>query len=458
MKVRILLILIALTLVTGADVYAQKKNPRVASGKNFYNTLATMLRQAKETPSKNLQCDPAKLLASIPRKKLLPTKEALIKEIGKIVDDSLRLKTSLFEITNQLALEYLSETKTKTEFINKLGKDYNKFNINEAEFNRFYYTVRRAQKSGFKIFETSFKHGECVVTAKSIIKPTKFTWDTKKLTITQVEWDLKTEVAISCPCTTNNKHKVKKAEYVYTASCSGPMIFNTTDYNYLNSKEKYRTVVNFGLRFGKIKNPKLDLVYIDCCKKLEDPVKKGSFIAPDEDINDNNNFIDVGLGIGFGSETDTQGVIYGGYLFEIGDVGGNPLFVGPKASVNTTAINGDDIKETKVLIGPTAEYQIPVGGGNSRVTTGINTGYLFGNIDAFGFKQNLSGFAANAYLGAQVQLGSAIALGVQVNFVEFSNITIKSKDGEFKNTSSDTSFFTDRGAISVGVRIGLDKK
>ena len=151
-------------------------------------------------------------------------------------------------------------------------------------------------------------------------------------------------------------------------------------------------------------------------------------------------------------------MIYGGYLFDIGDVGGNPLLVGPKASVNTSAINGDDIKETKVLIGPTAEYQIPVGGGNTRVITGINTGYLFGNIDAFGFKQNLSGFTANAYLGAQVQLGSAIALGAQVNFVEFSNITIKSKDGEFKNTSSDTSFLTDRGAISVGVRIGLDKK
>ncbi|KAA3621268.1 MAG: hypothetical protein DWP94_10735 [Flavobacterium sp.] len=456
MKVRILLLFIAMTLMGGADVYAQKKDPRAASAKNLYNTLAAMLRQAKTAPDKDTRCEPAKLLASIPRKKLLPAKEALKKEIGKIVDDSLTLGTSLYQITNELALEYLSETKTKTEFLRKLGTEYDKFSFDKAEFDRFYYTVRRAQKSGFKIFEKSFKHGECTVSVKTYLKPTKFKWDTKKYTISNINWDIKTVVAIACPCTTKNKYKVKKAEFEYTTSCSGPMRFNTVRYTY--DRNGPNTSVYYGLRFGKIKDPKRVLVLLNCCTKLEDPVKKGSFIAPDEDINDNNNLIDTGLGIGYGSETDTEGVIYGGYLFDIGDVGGNPLFVGPKASVNTTAINGDEIKETRVLIGPTAEYQIPVGAGNTRIVTGINSGYLFGSLDAFGFKRDLSGFAVNAYTGAQFQIGNNLALGVLLNFVEFSNITIKSDDGEINNTSSDTSFLTDRGAISVGVRIGLDKK
>ena len=456
MKNKILLVLIALLTIVGAgEIQAQKKNPRIASGKNLYNTLSAIFRQAKVVPTKDLKCEPHKLLKSIPRKKLLPTQEQLIKEIGKIVDDSLSLKTNTRDLNNHAALEHLSNSKTKTEFIKKLPEVYNKgAGFNQAKFDRFYYSVRRAQKSGFKIFESTLKHGECSILVETIIKPTKFTWDLKKYSVSNVDWEITTKVSITCPCTKNNKFKVKSAKFEYSAICAGPLIFNTENYT---TDFKRIVDVKYGLRFGKIQNPMRKLVYLDCCRKLDDPVKDGAFIAPDEEINDNNTLLDTSLGIGFGDETETEAVFAGGVLFNVTEVGGNPLFVGPKATVNTTSIGGDDIKETRILIGPTAEYQIPVGGGNTKILAGINSGYLFGSLDAFGSNRDLSGFAANAYSGAQVKLGNNIALSVLLNFLEYSNITFKSDNEEFENTVGNTAFLTDRGAISIGVRIGLDK-
>jgi len=147
-----------------------------------------------------------------------------------------------------------------------------------------------------------------------------------------------------------------------------------------------------------------------------------------------------------------------GVLFNVATLANNLLYIGPKATVNTTSLNGNEIKATKVLIGPTVEYQIPVGNNKTRVLTGINTGYLFGNIDIFGFKQTTSGFAANAYGGVEIGLGKHIALGVILNLFEYNNTTFKAEEGNVSNTTSNTVFVTDRPAILIGVRIDLNKK
>jgi hypothetical protein len=427
------------------------------SAKNLHNTLSAMLRQAKEVPTKNLECDPSKILKSIPRKKLLPTKEDLKKQINRIVDDSLTAKGYMFISGGggHKALEAFMNTKEMTKWVERAGgKSYGDFSAEgQKDYKEYYHRVRRMLKTGYNIYESKFKRGECTINVVTNLKPTKFKADEKKYNVTIVDWEITTTVSIDCPCTDKNKSRVKKAVYVYSTNSQGPLRFNRYVIEYGMNKE----VVMYGMRFGKILNPKLKLKKIECCKENEKKAEDGSFISPDEDINNKNNFIDTGLGIGFGKESDTEAIISGGYLFNVGDVGNNPLYVGPKATVNTTSLSGNDIKETRVLVGPTAEYQIPVGAGNTKIVTGINSGYLFGSVDSFGFKQNLSGFAANAYAGVQINIGNNIALGVLLNFLEFSSITFKADNGEFKNTVSNTAFLTDRGAISVGVRIGLDK-
>ncbi|MCW5519904.1 hypothetical protein J1N09_08650 [Aureitalea sp. L0-47] len=455
MKVKILLLFIALTFLSGTgEMFSQRKNPRIDSGKNLYNTLATMLRQAKEAPAKDLQCEPSKLLRSIPRKKLLPTQADLMKEISRIVDDSLSIEDYVLKVSNQRALEYLTNTKTKTEYLKYLGPEYKGFKFKQSKFDRFYYAVRRAQKSGFKIFDSSFKQGECAISVETILKPIKFTVDPKRFPVANVDWEIKTNIAIECPCTTNNKFKVKIAKYSYSATCQGSLLFNEKYQSHPEAPVKI--FVKYGLRFGKIKDPKLVLEYLECCKKLEDPVKKSSFTDPNEIINNNNTLLDTGVGIGFGKEVETNIGFSGVVLFNVTEIGGNPLFVGPKASVSTTSITSDAINELKILFGPTAEYQIPLNDGRTRIVTGVNSGYTFGNVESFGFDQNFSGITVNTYAGAQINVGNNLAITALLNFLEFSSLTFKSDMENFENTTSNTTFLTDGGAISVGVRIGLD--
>jgi hypothetical protein len=457
MKNKILLLLIAFSLLAGtSNLQAQKKDPRALSGKNLHNTLSDMMRNAKDATSHQSPCDPNKVFKTIPKKKLLPTKEELTKQIGRIIDtlDPKKITTS---IDKPIMLDYFMTINEMTKFVAKFkGKDYALVKPKERdEIKEYYYKIRRNLKSGFNIFNSKFKHGECTVTVNIILKPLKWKKKENATYVTLVDWQITSEISINCPCTAKNKHRVKSAFYNYTAKTTGPMMFDRSVWDV--QRHDFVSRVYYGLRFGKIEKPELRLVRLICCKENESKTEDGSFTSPEKDINNDSTLLDTGIGIGFGEESDTEAVFAGGVLFNVVEVGGNPLFVGPKATVNTTSIGGDDTKETRVLIGPTAEYQIPVGAGKTKILAGINSGYLFGNLDAFGVKRDLSGFAANAYAGAQIKVGNNIALSVMLNFLEYSSITFKADNEEFENTVSNTTFLTDRGAISVGVRIGLDK-
>ena len=455
MKVKILFLFIALTMFSGTgEVFGQKKkDPRLLSGKNLRNTLLTMMRQAKAGPAKKYECDIVGLLKSLPRKDMVPSAEELKKEIGHIMDSLDHTKWSGATYEGPI-LEKFLPTKNRQEFLRAISKDIaEKAEVRKKDFDKFYYGMREAQKSGFKLKDKSIKKGECAVKVETALKPTKFVWDTEKnYNVTNATWEITMIISVDCPCTKKNKFKVRKATYRYTATVEGPIMFNVPARFTLGNQE----VVKYGLRFGKVKDPKLAYIFMECCKGLKDPVEDGSFVDPDEDINDKNTLLDVGTGIGFGSEVETNIGFSGGVLFNIAEIGGNPLFLGPKASVNTTSITSDEIKELKVLIGPTAEYQIPLNSGSVNIITGVNSGYVFGNLDAFGFERDISGFAVNTYAGAQITVGSNVALTAVLNFFEFNNLTFKSDMENFESTTSNTTFLTDGGAINVGVRIGLD--
>lgn len=452
MKVRTLLLFIALTVLsgTGDGICQKRKDVRLQSGKNLRNTLLTMIRKAKESSSKKFECDMRGLLKSIPKNKLVPSSEALKKEIGHIVDDSLKVDYFTFYKSNQKVLDDIASTTKKTEFLIKLGINYGDLDSeSKKKLDRYYYSFRRAQKSGYIIHGSSIKIGECVVKIKTVLIPKKIIWGQKSYYRRDVDWEVRTDISIDCPCTKKNKFKVKKASYRYTAQVSGPLMFN-------RSTLTVRELVMYGLRFGEVKAPLLDYTNLECCKELKDPVEDGSFTDPNENINDKNTLLDTGLGVGFGSETETSIGFSGGVLFNVTEIGGNPLFVGPKASVSTTSITSDYIKELKVLIGPTVEYQIPLNSGNVNIITGVNSGYTFGNVDVSGFEQDFSGIAVNTYAGAQFNVGDNLAITALLNFFDFSNLTFKSDMENFENTTSNTTFLTDGGAINVGVRIGLD--
>ena len=432
--------------------FGQKKDPKIASGKNLRNTILTMMRTAKETKGGSTTCDPSGILKSIPRKKMVASKEDLAKEIGKIVDSftppmSIRHKAHIFH-----AMDYFNEVKKMTEYVSKIeGEDYGLIPPSRRKIiEGYYFRLKRAKKKGFNLKKVSFKHKKCTVTVVTNLTPTKWKRGYKANDFVMgMEWKITSEVTIECPCLNKGNTEVKKAVYSYAGKTDGPMRIDDYDVD-LNKRARY------GLRFGKLLSPTLGLLELKCCPQKTNPPQDGSYVAPDEDINNEHNFIDTTLGISFGEGEETEMIGSVAALFNITSLGNNPLFLGPKATVNTTALNGNEIKATRVLIGPTAEYQIPVGVGSTKIITGLNTGYSFGAIDAFGFKQKSSGFAANAYGGVEIGLTKNLALGIILNLFEYNNFTFKADEGDFETTSSNSVFISDRPNISVGLRIDLN--
>jgi len=449
-----IVILCSLLLGLAPKGFGQNKDPKIDSGKNLRNTILAMLRTAKEVKAGAMTCDASGLLKSIPRKKMVASKEDLAKEIGKIMDSltipySLRAKAHVFH-----GMEYFNEVDKMTDYVFKIEREsYGLIPPSRRKIiSAYYYRLKRAQKEGFNLKKISFKHKKCNVTIVTNLKPVKWKRGYKKNDFVMgVDWKIKTEVTIDCPCTKNSNKEVKKAIYTYTANTDGPMRFD--DYNIDHHK-----ISRYGLRFGKLLSPKLVLSELKCCLEKANPPKDGSFISPDEDINDENTFIDTNLGVSFAKDEETEMIGAAGVLFNVATLGNNPLYLGPKVTVNTTSLSGSEIKATKVLIGPTAEYQIPIGNNQTRILTGINSGYSFGNIDAFGFKQTTSGFTVNAYGGVEIGLGQNIALGVLLNLFEYNNTTFKAEEGDLETTVSNSTFITDRAAITVGLRIDLNKK
>lgn len=444
-------LLCALLLGLAPEGFGQRKNPRIASGKNLRNTILTMLRTAKEEKSAAMNCDASGLLKSIPRNKLVASKEDLAKEIGRVMDSIIDPKKKSSWAGRIDAMLHFLKAKKMVDYVYKVeGKDIGSLPPDKAKaIKDYYYRLKRVFKTGVDLKAVKFKHKECNITSVTNLRPLKWTRGYKKhdfwLTI---DWAITTKVTIECPCTAKNKHKVKSATYKYTSKTSGPLRFS--DFQIYDGK--IVEVFMFGLRFGKVVEPKFSRTNLQCCPD------DGSFISPDEDINHENTFIDTGLGVSFAKDEETEMIGSAGILFNVATLGNNPFYLGPKATVNTTSLSGNEIKTTKVLIGPTAEYQIPIGANKTRILVGVNSGYSFGNIDAFGFKQTTSGFTVNAYSGVEIGLGPDIALGVLLHLFEYNNTTFKAEEGDLETTVSNSTFITDRAAITIGLRIDLNKK
>jgi len=226
-----------------------------------------MFQKANDPKASSMTCDPSSLLKSIPRNKLVASKENLAKEIGKIMDrltvpGSLRNKANVFD-----AMEYFNQVTNMTGYVFKIEKeDYGQVPPSRRKIiQAYYFRLKRAQKNGFNLKKISFKHKKCKVTVATNLKVIKWKRGYKKNDFVMgMEWKITAEVTIDCPCIKNSNQEVKKASYTYSAKTDGPMRFNERDIN-------HKEIVRYGLRFGKVLAPTLVLSELKCCPKKIKP-------------------------------------------------------------------------------------------------------------------------------------------------------------------------------------------
>ncbi|GAB5400779.1 MAG: hypothetical protein Aureis2KO_23640 [Aureisphaera sp.] len=440
-------------LFISGNLYAQKDYQRIESGKNLRNTVLYILRTAKKEKSNPKTCDASGLLKSIPRKKLVASKEDLAKEINRIMDTILLPDEHLMlqGKYGHLAFEVFGNSKKVEDYafgiFVKRYKDIEpaKQKIIKKHFDR----LSRFFKKGIDLKPVTFKHKGCDITSTTNLTP--LSWKQgyrKRPSFMTINWKITLELKINCPCNEKNKHKVKQAIYRYQGKSSGPYTRFTGDI--------IKGVKGFGVRFGKVSEAKYKRTKLECCPEKTNPPEDGSYISPDEDISHENIFIDANVGISLANDEETEMIGATGILFYMTSIANNPFYLGPKATIQTTALNGNDIKATRTLIGPVVEYQIPIGQGNTHILGGIHSGYSFGSIDSFGFKQTTSGFAVNLYSGVEMKLTEKVALGLLLNLFEYNNTQFKAEEGGMKTNSSNALFITDRATVSLGARIDLD--
>ncbi|MDC8005122.1 hypothetical protein POV27_13755 [Aureisphaera galaxeae] len=432
-------------------IHAQRENPRVKSGKNLRTTILNILNKAKEEKVKPKTCDASKLLKSIPRNKLVASKKVLAKEINRIMDTINLPQDLVMGKYGHIAFEVYSPSKTLQEFGRDLFiKPYKDIPTNKQRIIKKYYEkARRFYNKGIDLKPIKFMHKGCEIVAGTNLKPLKWKQGYKKSPqFLSIEWEITTEIDIECPCNEKNKHKVKRAIYHYKGKVTGP---------YSRYANDHFNIIGFGVRFGKVTSAKYKRHKLECCPEKPTKPEDGSFTSPDENI-DYTPFIDTNLGISFAKDEETEMVGAAGVLFYLTSIADNPFYLGPKATLHTAVGSDTNVEATQILLGPAAEYQVPIGQGNTSILGGVHAGYTFGNVSAFGFKQNTSGFAARVYSGVEFDITENIALAAILNLFEYNNIQFKAEEGGEKTTTSNSLFVSDRTTFSVGVRIDLTKK
>ncbi|MBX2826689.1 MAG: porin family protein [Flavobacteriaceae bacterium] len=439
---------LALIFISFQGLHAQRENPRVESGKNLRTTILNILKNAKEEKVKPKTCDASKILKSIPRKKLVASKEVLAKEINRIMDTINLPQDLIMGKYGHIAFEVFSTSETLQEFgRGLLIKPYKDIPSNQQRMIKKYYEkAKRFYKKGIDLKPITVKHKGCEVIARTNIKPLKWKQGYNRSPhFLSIEWEITTEIDIECPCNEKNKHNVKRAIYHYRGKVAGP---------YSRYANDHFNIVGFGVRFGKVTSAKYKRHKLECCPE-KPKTEDGSYVSPDEDINHRDIFVDTNVGVSVAKDEETEIVGAAGVFFYVTSLFNNPFYIGPKATVKTTSLTNSDIKSTQLLIGPSAEYRVPLANGNTQLLGGVNTGYSFGSVDAFGFKQNTSGIVANVYGGVEIQLNENIGVGVLLNLFEYSSIQFKPEEGE-KTTVNNSLFITDRTTFSASLRIGLD--
>ncbi|WP_186991662.1 porin family protein [Constantimarinum furrinae] len=471
MKSKVLFLLAGFFFFSLADVNAQRKTDEevraeamAKSVKNFNTVLTRLYGNARLNPKPKSSCskEAVTFLKNIDKKSLVPDNETLEKEITRILD-SLEPKLPNFKYYTQIRIfKAFVESKSYADFVfNLTTKDIGeleqtaKGKLRLLELNAYYRKLKRMLKQPFTVFKKSFKKGKCVYKVETKLQLTqlKYMFKKNKDALT-ANWDITSKIVIDCPCVTADSKRFRNAVFVYSSKSVGPIYTRR-----VGKKSEYThwyLVAPYGLVIGAMEKPKLVAQQILCCtEKSGLPPENSNYIEiPDKDINYRDTWVDGSLGISFGKDELTLGTASGGVFFNVGNISGNPVHIGGKLSA-VTPLGEKDIKETRITVGLGAEYHIPLGNNRLNILTGVQGGYTFGSVEAFGFKDNISGFSGMVYTGVEIPLNNNIALGVLLNVFEYSNLTFKAENNEFESTVSNSIFIFDRPSISANLRINL---
>ena len=443
-------------LFCATSAFSQKETPRQKSGKNLRNTLIFLLKDSHIIKDKKKPpCDVNKLIKSLKRADLVPTKAEATKIIDRLMD-SLELErrgdvTKRREESFELALKETAMTKFAAAVS---GENYGDLSSREQKrIREYYYRIKILRTDGYQVFEKNITSGECKINVKTTIKAPKWKlgYKKKKFGIFTVDWEFFTRLNIDCKCTAKNLHKVKKTIYEFTGKSQGPLLFDP--YDYLTSTAKVEKIIKYGLRFEKLQNPVGGRVQLNCCTEEDEKSEDGSFVDPNEPIRYDSPFINTGIGLGFVNDADTQITGNAGVLFPVASIGDNPLFLGGQFGINSSSISSD-FATNEYRIGPIAEYDVNINDRGLEWVVGLFTGYIFGNSDLGEFDQDFDGFFANLYTGLDIPISESITIPVILSFMEYQslNLTI---DATGEEGSFDSGISFDRIGLSTGVRINI---
>ena len=265
-----------------------------------------------------------------------------------------------------------------------------------------------------------------------------------------IDWEIKIKTEINCSCVEESQ-PVKMGVYEYSATSTGLLTYDK-------------------ITFGPPKNPKLEILELECCKNeralgdsgasLDDNEGEDISIGgqESENISYPNQFLEVGLGVATAEDEETEFCVAAGIFFEIAEMWTGPLYVGARAKIQTSSLSSQDFSSTRFSIGPAVEHQVQIGETKNKWINGVQGAYVFGNREGSGFKDDISGFTAALYSGLDVALNHNITIGVIVPLIEYSSLIFKAEEGDYENKVNTTGFNFNKGSVSLNLRINLDKQ
>lgn len=448
MKTRNLWVFIVLIITFQATAQNKKNKYSEASKalqKNFLQMLENPNPIAVDKKKDTAPCEPFLLLDQFTMSDLQPDTKPFETYFKNVVEDYNKklnvLKDNIILTTssnpNESYLAAVSRNRRFKDFaeditglkildINKKDKDI----LLDFYVNHPLKAPTTVTTKGEKI--ATAKIAECYATTKHTLTPSK--WKYPKVT-----WFIKTIATITCDCVDDyNFNEVNEAIFEYNAFVNG-------------------TITTSKIDFEKTKAPSLSLEKVSCCPENEEPNEDASIDLPkNELVSLPEHTLGVNGGVGFEQDLEEVSFCIGAeYLFNITNLGDNPLYVGGIAKFASTSFM--DFSNTTISVGPTAQLFTPISvNGDTHITNGLTAVYAFGTNDNNGFKDDISGYQIALNTGLNVKVSNNTSISLTIPIISYQNLTFKPQQGgQTIDVNNTTILLNKNNPVTIGVRFGL---
>jgi hypothetical protein len=459
MKTKTTFVCVLLLLICCSGVTAQKKKASkkgISTAWSLHKEMTEMIDGASFIGKMYGPCYPMSYLKKLGKKGMIPNPK---KEMGATMDSLsyLMIKLRPLNFTARQGYSPLSafmRSKSYGEFVNNLYYK-NIGDLNPPSFAKdvdtYYRQLKDLKANGFILDKRTVKIKECAYQIE-----TKFKMDTwegapypdssKKWTTYEatISGKLVTDIQISCECKGKSISALKDAHFRYEMPTTFVIEFSSR-----GNKQRFVP--------AKKNGSLLNLLSVNCCKEsdisFEDP---GLEIVPTEDISLPSQTIGVFGGVGFEQDFEEVGICFGAeYLYNVTDLGNNPLFVGANVQLETSSFM--DNTNTWVGFGPTVQLFTPLTPSQeTHLTNGVSTNVVFGTNENNGSKDDISGYEFILNTGLFVPLSDNLSLAIMLPVLTFTNLTFEAENGGASFEQQNTSLFIGKGSSTkLGLRFGF---